>query len=134
MGRREESAARPDFTGSLSRHDTLGPDDLAVIARRRRPLNRPQVQNNHLEQHHRGVKGRTRPMRGFHQPNSAHRFCRAHDEVRNVVRPATKRKQDVPAARRPLASPGVRADGTVDGIGGRLQDVRPGAQLTSSHA
>jgi len=56
--------------------------------------------NNHLEQDHRGVKGRTQPMRGFQQPNSAHRFCRAHDEVCNFLRPATKRKQHVLAARR----------------------------------
>jgi len=56
--------------------------------------------NNHLEQDHRGVKGRTRPMRGFKSSVSAARFCRAHDEVRNFLRPATRRKQHVPAARR----------------------------------
>ena len=56
--------------------------------------------NNHLEQDHRGVKGRTRPMRGFKSSSSAHRFCRAYDEVRNFLRPATRRKQHVPAARR----------------------------------
>lgn len=56
--------------------------------------------NNHLEQDHRGVKGRTWPMRGFKSSTSASRFCRAHDEVRNFLRPATRRKQHVPAARR----------------------------------
>ncbi|WP_404978320.1 DDE-type integrase/transposase/recombinase [Azospirillum brasilense] len=65
--------------------------------------------NERLEQDHRGVKGRTRPMRGFQQPNSAHRFRRALDEVCNVLRPATKREQHAP---RPLASLGARADGT----------------------
>ena len=51
--------------------------------------------NNHLEQDHRGVKGRTRPMRGFKSPVSATRFCRAHDEVRNFLRPAPRREQHV---------------------------------------
>lgn len=59
-----------------------------------------KFKNNHLEQDHRRVKGRTRPMRGFQTHTSAHRFCRAHDEVRDFLRPATKRKQHVPAARR----------------------------------
>ncbi|WP_286192306.1 IS6 family transposase [Roseomonas genomospecies 6] len=59
-----------------------------------------KFKNNHLEQDHRGVKGRTRPMRGFKSSSSAARFCRAHDEVRNFLRPATRRKQHVPAARR----------------------------------
>src|SRR5688500_16116765 len=56
--------------------------------------------NNHLEQDHRGVKGRYRPMRGFQTHTSAARFCRAHDEVRDFFRPATRRKEHVPAARR----------------------------------
>lgn len=59
-----------------------------------------KFKNNHLEQDHRGVKGRTRPMRGFQQLNNAHRFCRAHDEVRNFLRPATGRNQHVPVAQR----------------------------------
>ena len=59
-----------------------------------------KFKNNHLEQDHRGVKGRTRSMRGFQDPNSAHRFCRAHDEVRNFLRPTARRNQHVPAARR----------------------------------
>ena len=33
--------------------------------------------NNRLEQDHRGIKGRYRPMRGFKCPRSAARFCRA---------------------------------------------------------
>ena len=56
--------------------------------------------NNHLEQDHRGVKGRLRAMRGFQTHTSAARFCRAHDEVRDFFRPATRRKEHVPAARR----------------------------------
>jgi len=34
------------------------------------------------------------------KPSSAHRFCRAYDEVRNFLRPATRRNQPVPAAQR----------------------------------
>jgi putative transposase len=56
--------------------------------------------NNHLEQDHRAVKGRYQPMRGFQTHTSAFRFCRAHDEVRDFFRPATRRKEHVPAARR----------------------------------
>src|SRR3954469_13370492 len=56
--------------------------------------------NNHLEQDHRGVKGRYRPMRGFQTHTSAARFCRAHDEVRDFFRPVTRRKEHVPAAQR----------------------------------
>ena len=33
--------------------------------------------NNHLEQDHRGIKQRTRPMSGFKNVDSAKRFCRA---------------------------------------------------------
>ncbi|WP_286192305.1 IS6 family transposase [Roseomonas genomospecies 6] len=59
-----------------------------------------KYKNNRLEQDHRGVKGRTRPMRGFTSSGSAAQFCRADDEVRNFLRPSTRRRQHVPAARR----------------------------------
>ncbi|PWC59667.1 hypothetical protein TSH7_19915, partial [Azospirillum sp. TSH7] len=39
-------------------------------------------------------------MTGFKSSNSAARFCRAHDEVRNVLRPAIRRKQHGPASQR----------------------------------
>ena len=52
--------------------------------------------DNHLEQDHRGVKGRYRPMRGFQTHTSAARFCLAHDEVRDFFRPATRRKEQCP--------------------------------------
>jgi hypothetical protein len=38
--------------------------------------------------------------RGFQTHTSAFRFCLAHDEVRDFLRPATRRKEHVPAARR----------------------------------
>ena len=48
-----------------------------------------QYKNNVIEQNHRGIKGRYRPMRGFKNFDAAHRFCRVFDEVRNFLRPAT---------------------------------------------
>ncbi len=39
-------------------------------------------------------------MRGFQTHTSAARFCRAHDEVRDFLRPTTRRNRHVPAARR----------------------------------
>ncbi len=59
-----------------------------------------QYKNNVLEQDHRGIKGRYRPMRGFKEFGSAHRFCRAFDEVRNILRPANHINQKVSLARR----------------------------------
>ncbi len=56
--------------------------------------------NNHLEQDHRGIKQRVRPMLGFKRFTSAARFCLAHDELRNFLRPTTARNQSVSLARR----------------------------------
>jgi transposase-like protein len=42
--------------------------------------------NNLLEQSHRAVKQRIRPMLGFKRFDSAARFCHAHDEVRHFLR------------------------------------------------
>src|SRR6185503_7125678 len=58
--------------------------------------------NNRLEQDHRGIKGRYRPMRGFKCPRSAARFCRAYDELRNFLRPHSRHHQHVPADCRTL--------------------------------
>src|SRR3954471_22521394 len=58
--------------------------------------------NNRLEQDHRGLKGRYRPMRGFKCPRSASRFCRAYDELRNFLRLRSRHHQHVPADRRRL--------------------------------
>lgn len=55
--------------------------------------------NNRLEQNHRGLEGRYWPMLGF-SSQSAARFCRAYDELRNDLRPRTRRNQHVPAFRR----------------------------------
>lgn len=56
--------------------------------------------NNLIEQDHRGIKQRYRPMRGFGSFRSAARFCRAHDELRNFYRPAAKRSEVVSLADR----------------------------------
>jgi transposase-like protein len=58
--------------------------------------------NNKLEQDHRGIKGRYRPMRGFKCPRSAARFCQGHDELRHFLRPRSHHNQHVPADHRRL--------------------------------
>ena len=58
--------------------------------------------NNGLEQDHRGVKGRTRCMRGFKSFGSAQLFCRTYDELRDFLRLRTRYNQHVPAKRRRL--------------------------------
>jgi transposase-like protein len=58
--------------------------------------------NNGLEQDHRGVKGRTRCMRGFKSFDAAKRFCRGYDELRHFLRSRTRHNQHVPARRRRL--------------------------------
>jgi putative transposase len=58
--------------------------------------------NNGLEQDHRGVKGRTRCMRGFKAFGAADRFCRGYDQLRAFLRPRTRHNQHVPANRRRL--------------------------------
>jgi transposase-like protein len=52
--------------------------------------------NNRMEQDHRGIKGRYRPMRGFGSFDSAARFCLAHDEVRDYFRHRTRMNEVVP--------------------------------------
>jgi putative transposase len=58
--------------------------------------------NNHLEQDHRGIKQRVRPLLGFKRFTSAARFCLAHDELRNFLRPTTARNEKVSLAQRRL--------------------------------
>ena len=45
-----------------------------------------QYLNNLIEQDHRGIKQRYGPMKGFKSLESASRFCRAHDELRNYYK------------------------------------------------
>jgi putative transposase len=58
--------------------------------------------NNHLEQDHRGIKQRTWPMGSFKSVDSAKRFCRVYDEVRNFLRPRSCRNEVVSLAQRRL--------------------------------
>jgi len=58
--------------------ETLGPD---VYHRTSRSM------NNRIEQDHRGIRQRYDPMRGFESFDSAARFCTAHDELRDHLRP-----------------------------------------------
>jgi transposase-like protein len=56
--------------------------------------------NNHLEQDHRGIKGRIRCMRGFKACDTAERFCREHDELRDLLRPRRRHNQKISASSR----------------------------------
>jgi putative transposase len=58
--------------------------------------------NNRMEQDHRGIKGRYRPMRGFQCVRSAARFCRSFDELRNFLRPRSHHHQPASAEHRRL--------------------------------
>jgi hypothetical protein len=49
-----------------------------------------------MEQDHRGVKGRYRPMRGFGSVIGAARFCAAYEEVRDIFRHRTTLHEVVP--------------------------------------
>jgi putative transposase len=61
-----------------------------------------RYKNHGLEQDHRGIKGRYRPMRGSKSPWWAARFCRGYDELRNFLRLRSRHDQHVPANRRRL--------------------------------
>jgi putative transposase len=54
--------------------------------------------NNRLEQDHRGIKSRCRPMLGLKSTVSATRYCRGYDELRNFLRCRSRMRQHVPAA------------------------------------
>jgi len=54
--------------------------------------------NNRLEEDHRGIEGRCRPMLGFKSTTSAKRYCRDHDELRNFLRCRSRMRQRVPAS------------------------------------
>ena len=56
--------------------------------------------NNCLEQDHRGIKGRIRCMRGFKNHDAAHRFCRKHGELRDLLRPRRRHNQVASASLR----------------------------------
>jgi putative transposase len=60
--------------------ETLGPDVHHRTSR---------YMNNRIEQDHRGIKQRYYPMRGFGSFDAAARFCTAHDELRDHLRPRT---------------------------------------------
>ncbi len=59
---------------------TLGPDAHHRASR---------FMNNCIEQDHRGIKQRCDSMRGCGSFDAAARFCTAHDELRDLLRPRT---------------------------------------------
>jgi hypothetical protein len=56
--------------------------------------------NNRIEQDHRGIKGRYGPMRGFKSYESASRFCRCFDELRNHLQACSRRTRNLPTSAR----------------------------------
>lgn len=55
--------------------------------------------NNRFEQDHRGIKGRCRPMLGLKSIGSAARYCRCHDELRNLLRCRSRMRSMSPPQR-----------------------------------
>ncbi len=51
--------------------------------------------NNRLEQDHRGIKGRIRCMRGLKSHDAAHRFCREHGKLRDLLCPRRSHNQTI---------------------------------------
>ena len=111
--RRDMAAARAFFrsarsvTGQVPERVTTDghgsyPRAIRTVLGRRVAHRTSAYRNNGLEQDHRGVKGRTRCMRGFKSFASAGRFCRGHDELRGFLRPRARHNQPVPASRRRL--------------------------------
>src|SRR5690349_15992134 len=64
---------------------TYSPATLKVLGRKVEHRNSRYL-NNRMEQDHRGIKGRYRPMQGFKNEASAERFCASFDEQRNFFR------------------------------------------------
>jgi putative transposase len=56
--------------------------------------------NNHLEQGHRGIKQRYRPMCGLNTFATVARFCRVFGEIRAFLRPQSHRNQSLTLAQR----------------------------------
>jgi putative transposase len=56
--------------------------------------------NNHLEQDHRGIKQRYRPMGGLKTFATASHFCRLFEEIRAFLRPQLRRTQPLSLAQR----------------------------------
>jgi transposase-like protein len=59
-----------------------------------------QYLNNRIEQDHRGIKGRYGSMRGFKSADSAARFCRCFDELRNHLHSRSRRSRNIPTTSR----------------------------------
>src|SRR6516162_7786419 len=56
--------------------------------------------NNRIEQDHRGIKSRCRPMLGFKSTVCAKRYCQGHGELRNFLRCRSRMCQYIPASTR----------------------------------
>ena len=76
-----------------------------------------QYLNNRIRtQDHRGIKGRYGPMRGFKSHESASRFCRCFDELRNHLQARSRpppRAAEKPSNQRPPAASAFLTRGIV---------------------
>jgi transposase-like protein len=59
-----------------------------------------QYLNNRIEQDHRRINGRYGPMRGFKGHESASRYCRCFDELRNYLQARSRRSRSLPTNHR----------------------------------
>jgi transposase-like protein len=59
-----------------------------------------QYLSNRIEQDHQAIKSRYGRMLGFGAVNSAARFCRCHDELRNLLHANYRFRQTLPATAR----------------------------------
>jgi transposase-like protein len=109
--RRDLAAARSFFRSAKAvtgvTPDRVTTDDLDAYPRAIRTVLGERVRhrtsrylNNRVEQDHRGIKGRCRPMLGFKSTASAQRYCQCYDELRNFVRCQFRMCQYVPASTR----------------------------------
>jgi transposase-like protein len=117
LSEQRDMAAAQAFFRSAKAATGITPDQVTTDEHGSYPrairstLGRPVVhrtsayKNDRLEQDHRGVKGRTRCMRGFKSFAAAERFCRSYDELRNFLRPCTCHNQFVSASHRRLLHP-----------------------------
>ena len=117
--KRDKQAAKRFFRRALGRDNTRNPRTIVTDRLKSYPgafremkrdgelwrftrHRRGRWLNNMVEQDHRGIKGRYRPMQGFKCPRSAARFCRGHDEFRDFLRLRSRHHRHVPANSRRL--------------------------------
>jgi putative transposase len=80
-------------------HDTY-PRAIRTVFREQVTHRTNRDLNHHLEQDHRGIKPRSRPMSGFTHGTTAAHFCHVFEEVRAFLCPQSHRNQLLSLAQR----------------------------------